>query len=122
MGRTGEQWKRGYCDTWHGDACGQKSVQTTTIRRARKFHKCCECQHPIVPGEDYEHIKGIWDGDSSEYKTCLCCAKARCAIRSKLDLNSDECIIFGGLMEAMVECGEMTHAEAWPKIYGKEGS
>lgn len=115
------QWEHGRCDTFHGEGVcnSSKTVQTCTIRKARKTHTCCECQHPIVPGELYEHTKGVWDGSAAEFKTCLCCAKARCAIRDKLDLNSDECIEFGGLKEAMVECGEMTREEAWPNIYGE---
>jgi len=46
-------------------------------RKARKEHKCCECEKVIEKGERYEIIAGKWDGDVSTFKTCLDCAAIR---------------------------------------------
>jgi hypothetical protein len=43
------------------------------IRRARKLHKCGECGGEIKPGEQYEHVRGKWDGDLTTIKTCERC-------------------------------------------------
>jgi hypothetical protein len=43
------------------------------IRRARKEHKCCECGGRMLPGEQYEHVRGKWDGFVDTYDTCARC-------------------------------------------------
>lgn len=45
--------------------------------RARKQHDCGECGRTIAPGETYEHVRGLWDGDWSTHKTCLGCKRIR---------------------------------------------
>ena len=45
--------------------------------RAHKVHQCCECSEPIKPGDTYEYIIGKWDGELSEYRTCLTCSRIR---------------------------------------------
>lgn len=98
------RFKHGHTETNHGwdDDCGTGEFVTTRImRRARKTHRCGECRHPIVPGEVYEYYKGIWDGQASDMKTCICCAKARCALTA--ELGRDACIMFGSLHEALCE-------------------
>jgi len=44
-------------------------VMTEEIRKARKAHRCCECGGKIAPSDTYEYVKGLWDGDWSEFKT-----------------------------------------------------
>jgi len=44
---------------------------------ARKQHKCSECCQAIEPGVKYEHVYGIWDGDTHTYKTCPDCLSLR---------------------------------------------
>lgn len=39
--------------------------------------RCCECHAPIFAGTEHEHIWGIWEGDESNYYTCLPCAQIR---------------------------------------------
>ena len=46
-------------------------------RTARKVHKCYECGRKIEPGEKYEVVSGVWDGDFETYKTCNDCHTAR---------------------------------------------
>jgi hypothetical protein len=48
-----------------------------TRPKARKLHRCCECNSPIQPGDRYERISGKWDGDMGTYTTCLFCEALR---------------------------------------------
>jgi hypothetical protein len=75
--------------------------------KARKPHKCCECQDEINPGEKYELVKGKWCGRIDSFKTCLPCVHIR----------SDYCpdgFLHGGLWEALHECLgiDYTHADS----------
>jgi len=45
--------------------------------KARKEHKCCECQRAIEPGETYEYSSGMWDGRLDQHKTCSDCVSVR---------------------------------------------
>lgn len=47
------------------------------IRTARKEHKCSECRQPILPGEKYEHVTGLWEGHWGTFKTCSACMELR---------------------------------------------
>ena len=69
------------------------SMYVETWHKARKEHKCCECKRKIKPGDEYERIAGVWDGDFSTYKTCEVCAGLRDA------LAEFSCPTFGGLGE-----------------------
>lgn len=44
------------------------------FHRARTTHKCFECGHVIMPGEEYEYFSGKWNGSFSVIKTCERCA------------------------------------------------
>lgn len=55
-----------------GPDCFKEKVVT-----ARKKHRCDECYKDILPGEKYEYVTGIWDGEPSTYKTCLDCKSIR---------------------------------------------
>jgi len=47
------------------------SVRTVT---ARKPHRCDECRKvAIAPGEKYEYVSGLWDGNFNYFKTCHAC-------------------------------------------------
>lgn len=50
---------------------------TETHRIARKRHNCTECRGYIEPGDRYEFVSGLWEGDLSTYKTCAHCEAAR---------------------------------------------
>lgn len=49
-------------------------VVTNVVRTARKPWVCCECYAPIKPGDKYEHIRGLYDGIWSDFRTCTRCA------------------------------------------------
>lgn len=51
--------------------------RATSMPKARKPYKCCECRETIPKGQLYERTVGKWDGDFSVYKTCLACADVR---------------------------------------------
>lgn len=43
------------------------------INKAKKRHRCSECHGGIMPGERYEYIAGVQDGDFWTSKTCTRC-------------------------------------------------
>ncbi len=53
------------------------SAYTQKNHRAAKDHRCSECGEVIPKGTTYEHVKGLWDGSWSTYKTCLSCVEIR---------------------------------------------
>lgn len=53
------------------------SAYSATKPTARVKHKCVECGSIIQPGEQYEKMFGIWDGDISTSKTCARCVDLR---------------------------------------------
>lgn len=42
------------------------AFHTETHRVARKRHTCTECRGYIEPGDRYEFVSGLWDGDVSQ--------------------------------------------------------
>lgn len=52
---------------------------TCTTPKARKPHRCCECERTILPGERYQRWTGFWDGSFDTNKSCLPCAEIRTA-------------------------------------------
>lgn len=98
----------------------EPSVCTTTERKARKAHSCCECRGTIKPGDTYQHVKGIWEGKAGEYKTCEPCATLRGDVES-LTPYCDEWPAFGELGE---ECdnygGEYESRFAEIKIHAQQ--
>ena len=53
------------------------SVCNVETRKAAKNHTCSECGEAIPRGERYEHVKGLWDGSWSTFRTCLSCVEIR---------------------------------------------
>lgn len=73
LGRTGGRIERenAMCDC----DCDQPDVYRESFPRARKQYQCCECRSFIQPGDQYQHVFGVWDGDAGTFKTCLSCAE-----------------------------------------------
>ena len=70
--------------------------------RARKVHRCCECDGRIEVGETYHLVKGLWDGMWSTYKVCVDCD----ALRQDVDKGvkwMDERTPFEGLSDAVMD-------------------
>ena len=55
------------------DYDGTPSFYHITTRKAKKEHRCRECQRKIVAGEVYEYASGKQDGDMWDAKTCMTC-------------------------------------------------
>ncbi len=51
------------------------SAFRSVVRKARKSHKCCECNETITIGDQYQYSSGVWDGDPRSYKQCLRCGE-----------------------------------------------
>ena len=78
-------------DNWEGP-----ELVVEHYPKARKPHKCCECERTIQPGERYEYVRGLWDGEFETYKTCLGCFRLRDDICSGY--------IYGELAEVVWDC------------------
>ena len=59
------------CDDTSPDAFTRRTV------RARKAHRCVECDAAIPAGASYEVISGIWGGEPDRFRTCSTCAEVR---------------------------------------------
>ena len=44
------------------------SCFSSKLRRAKVWHKCCECRQAINPGDEYRYSSGIWDGEPDSFK------------------------------------------------------
>lgn len=69
--------------------------------KANKQHKCYECFSPIVKGEHYYYIKGLWDGRFDSFHFHKDCHDFRRMIESEYALSWDDYIAFGVLHEAI---------------------
>lgn len=49
----------------------------SSVRKARKIHKCSECEDEIKPKENYEHVFGKWRDEIGVYNTCSACLEIR---------------------------------------------
>lgn len=67
-----------YCDYEQPEFCEEK------ILKAAKHHKCTECGGSIFPGERYERVSGLWDGEFSTYKTCPRCLEIRGYVKNSI--------------------------------------
>lgn len=84
----------------------------STIRKARKPHKCCECGTIIQPGSKYADIFGIWEGDAKGYKQCLRCYQISEKIAEKDDCGHG----FGELYEHLQNADYLnfnTESQQW---------
>lgn len=68
-----------------GPADNGPSCSSSTVRTARKDHRCCECREIIGKGQRYEYLSGVWDGSPASFKTCLSCVEIRQHFAGKCD-------------------------------------
>lgn len=52
-------------------------VYDVSTPKAKKQHTCCECRGFIEPGEKYQRVRGLWDHEWLNFKTCLDCVILR---------------------------------------------
>lgn len=79
--------------------CENPILYTEKIVKARKPQKCEECRRLIEVGEQYQKIKGLWDGDFQEFETCLECSEKRVQVERLIEC----CVPFGELRDYMRE-------------------
>lgn len=62
-----------------------------TERRARRAHRCCECDEPIPPGARYRYTSGVWAGGvgAGSFKQCLSCAAVWDEVQGWVDADQD---------------------------------
>ena len=75
--------------------------------KARKEHKCCECDRPILNGEKYLKSPVVHERQWHPYHTCLGCARL-------IDAYSCGGRVFGKLAQDIHDCFGTTI------IYGEE--
>lgn len=68
----------------------------TSRPKARKAHECTECNGPILIGEIYENVAGMWDGWISHFNTCCRCLDMRDYLTGNLPCY---CWAYGGAFE-----------------------
>ena len=64
--------------------------------KARKIHKCEECNREIQPGEEYEYVTAKWYGAFETMKTCQDCLSIR-------EVFFCEGWVYSGMMEHLTE-------------------
>jgi hypothetical protein len=67
-----------YCDD------DMPSFYRATVSKARKPHQCGECGRKIKPGERYEAVAAIWDGNFGTAKTCSHCLDIRTFVKNSV--------------------------------------
>lgn len=91
------------------DSGNTPTLCTVKIVKARKPYFCCECKNEIMPGERYEHVSGLWDGEWAVYHTCLPCSR----IREDLLCDWTYGELFETLREALYESGDYDDEHCW---------
>lgn len=97
-----------YCDGEPAAIC------ESNVRKARKPHMCVECGTAISSGARYEHVKGLWEGRWSSFRTCMECVGLRW---NMLDVNDCACWTYGQLYESVEYMDEIDEEIA---LYGGE--
>lgn len=59
------------------DIDGDWACGSSKIRRARKSHKCSECERTIEPGEQYRYETCVYEGFPSSTHICIHCEVPR---------------------------------------------
>jgi hypothetical protein len=78
--------------------CEHPAVYDECIAHSRRERPCEECWVPIVHGERYVAVSGLWDREWRRYAFCLFCQ----ALRREAERDGEgDCICFGGLRDAM---------------------
>uniref|UniRef100_A0A6M3IML8 Uncharacterized protein n=1 Tax=viral metagenome TaxID=1070528 RepID=A0A6M3IML8_9ZZZZ len=81
-----------------GDTLQPDVFESSTVTAAKK-HRCCECLADIQKGEQYQSVRGLWDGLWSTHRTCTTCADFRERVEAKHYIGPDEGPAFGYLRE-----------------------
>lgn len=87
----------------------------TPVKAAKKEHECDECRRTIQPGEAYEHVWGIWDGQSDTFKTCAQCLALKEWVKAHVPCF---CWAHGNIREDALEAARGYSPEAPGLLFG----
>lgn len=73
-------------------------VYFTKVRKARVQHKCDECFHEVLPGEQYHEAKMFYDGSWSRYVTCCRCMELEAWVKAHIPCFN-QCRMHGSLLD-----------------------
>ena len=57
---------------------------SSEIRKAKKQYRCEECSGFIIPGEQSEYVAAKWDGQFSQFRTCMRCVDLRTWVKNNI--------------------------------------
>src|ERR1700679_2615683 len=75
------------------------TVISQTVQCARKPHRSENCCQPIVVGEPYERVRGVWDGTPGVFKSHMECRDCAHEMWKARDYNYDEGILLSADVE-----------------------
>ena len=101
-----------YCD-YDGEA--PTVYRPKLITKARNPHKCYECHRKINPGESYENLFAIWDGDASTCCTCQHCLELRNYVVAHVPCS---CWTHGNMIEEVMRDANAFAHEAPGLLFG----
>lgn len=70
----------------YGEPDGTPEFWNVTTPKARKLHKCYECNKEICIGEHYQRVSYKSDGEVTSCCTCLICAEIRKAFYCDIEI------------------------------------
>lgn len=82
---------------------------------ARKEHKCYECRRTIRPGEQYESVRGVWEGRFEFFKTCQHCLALRDWVKAHVPCF---CWMYGDVRNDAIETALSYAHEAPGLLFG----
>ena len=97
------------------------SVYRIEKPKARKEHKCYECQGVIAVGEVYHYHSGIWDGEAARFKVCVDCEALRCEV-DKGETDSEWLTPFGNLYESVFDRGSLDQMRRYVALKERRGA
>jgi hypothetical protein len=98
--------------------CELPSAFWSELRKAKKYHKCCECLGTIKKGEQYYYNRGIWDYEPMSFKECENCHDLRIEVDQDIK-DWEEKTPFEGLCESIYECHDKVLIEKFRNIINK---
>lgn len=91
------------------------SVYSRSTPKAKKAHRCEECGSPILPGDTYEYVWGIWEGYPGSFKTCSHCVGMRTWVKNNIPCF---CWAHGNLIEDCRNAIEYAYEQARDEVRG----
>lgn len=85
------------------------------IKSAQGRHTCAECSRPILPGERYERVFGIWEGQMNVFKTCANCLDIRQFVKNSVPCF---CWLHGSMLDDAMEAVQDAYDRARSEVKG----